>query len=159
MKSKKKKPWLAYILGIGLCLLIPCALVGKSVWNEFRAKVGSNKTFIMTAMKDHYDGKNIDERMMESARDQVNTVFKEVDSQMGKFESFGDPDTVPNIGDAISKGWELTYNLPIKYAKGYKTFKIRVRNEGFDQKIVSILYTDGILPHDDVKSRIKGQLP
>ena len=135
--------------------MIPCALLGKSIWGEFRAKVGSNKTFILTSLKDHFDGKNIDDQIMEPSRTQVNTVFNEVEKQMGKFESFGDPDTIPNLNDAISKGWELSYNVPTKFQKGYKTLTVRVRNEDLNQKIVSLLAYDGILPKDNVRTRIQ----
>jgi hypothetical protein len=86
-------------------------------------------------------------------------VFSEVEKQLGKFESFGDPDTIPNVNDTISKGWELSYNLPIKFEKGYKTLTIRIRNEGFDQKIVSLLAYNGILPKDNVRTRLKAHLP
>ena len=95
----------------------------------------------------------------EPSRKDAKKALEEGASQMGKLISVGSPDTIPSMMDAISKGWELSYNVPVQFEKGYQTFTIRVRNDGLDQKVISITSTKGILARDNVKSRLRDQLP
>ena len=134
------------------------AIVGKSAWGELAAKIGSNKTFVSNVIKDHYAGKDTSGSILETTRPQVKTTLDDAEKQLGKCLTFNTADTVPSFNDVISKGWELTYNLPVQFEKGYKTFIIRVRNEGFDQKIVSMSSVDGITIKNSIKRNIKEQL-
>ena len=159
VKTKKKKPWLSWVIGLALCAIVPCAIIGKASWNEFRARVGSNKEFISNVIHDYYGGKNIDDGIMEAAREPGKKVLAEAGKQMGNFIAFETADTIPTFNDAISKGWELSYNLPVQFEKGYKTFTIRVRNDKGTQKIVSMTSMDGITTRKSIKNELKQQLP
>lgn len=158
MKSKKKKHWLAWIGGTILCLAIPMAFFAKSSWNDFRAKVGRDKTFITELVKDHYSGKNVDERVLDKSRNQLRNVLTDAQKQNGKFLAIDAPDTIPSIADAFNQGEELSYNVPVQFEKGYKTFTFRIRNAQTGEQAIWLTSTDGILPHDDVKKRIKKHL-
>jgi hypothetical protein len=158
VKSRKKKPWLAWIIGFALCLIVPSAIIGKSSWNELAARIGSNKVFVNNVIKDHYAGKDTSTFVLEGTRDQVKTVLDEAQVKLGKCLAFDTADTVPTFRDTISKGWELTYNLPVQFEKGYKTFIVRVRNEGFDQKVVSMSSIDGITAKNSIKRQLKESL-
>ncbi len=142
-----------------MCLIVPSAIIGKSSWNEFRAKVGNNKAFLATLLTNNFNNKSIEEMVWEPSRKDAKKALEEGASQMGKLISVGSPDTIPSMMDAISKGWELSYNVPVQFEKGYQTFTIRVRNDGLDQKVISITSTKGILARDNVKSRLRDQLP
>ena len=157
MKSKKRKPWLGWLLGIVLCLLIPASIVGKAAWSEFRAKVGSNKTFVTSLVKDFYEGKNISRVTIDPA--QAKAVLDEATHQLGKFLEFDSIETVAHFNDAISRGWELSYRVPVHFEKGYKTFTIRVRNEGLNQRVVWITSEDGLATRKAFKEKLKLHLP
>lgn len=159
VKTRKKKPWLAWVLGLALCSIVPVAIIGKASWNEFRARVGSNKEFISNLVKDYYDGKPIDDGIMEAAREPSKKVLADAGKQMGMFKAFETVETIPTFNDAISKGWELSYNLPVRFEKGYKTFTIRVRNDKGTQKIVSMASMDGISARRSIKNELKQHLP
>jgi hypothetical protein len=158
MKSRKKKPWLVWIIGLAVCLIVPCVIIGKSSWNELASRIGSNKTFVNKVIKDHYAGADTTSAVLDGTRIQVKTVLDKAQTQLGKCLAFETADTVPNFRDVISKGWELTYNLPVQFEKGYKTFIVRVRNEGFDQKIVSMSSVDGITAKNSIKRQLKERL-
>ena len=155
MKSRKKKPWLAWIIGSALCLLVPMAIIGKSSFDELASKIGRNKTFVNNLIKDHYANKDTSSLVLEGTRQQVQTVLDDAEKQMGKCLAFDTADTVPTFKDVISKGWELTYNLPVQFEKGYKTFTVRVRNEGESQVVVSMSSVDGITAKNSIKRQIK----
>ncbi len=158
MKSRKKKPWLAWIIGSALCLLVPMAIIGKSSFDELASKIGRNKAFVNNLIKDHYANKDTSSLVLEGTRQQVQTVLDEAKKQMGKCLAFDTADTVPTFKDVISKGWELTYNLPVQFEKGYKTFTVRVRNEGESQVVVSMSSLDGITAKNSIKRQIKDSL-
>ena len=147
------------MIGGALCLIVPSATIGKSSWNEFRAKVGNNKVFLEALVTNHFNNKSIETMVWEPSRKDAKKALDEGGSQMGKLISIESPDTIPSMMDAISKGWELSYNVPVQFEKGYRTFTIRVRNDGLDQKVISITSTKGILARDNVKSRLRDQLP
>ena len=158
VKASKKKPWLAWVGGIALCLLVPGAVVGKSAWSHLAANIGSNKSFLTTTVKDHYDGKNVDTTMTDSTRKQSKAVLDDAAKQMGKFLEFDSADTIPSFSDVLNSGNELTYNLPVHFEKGYKTFTFRVNNEGPEQKILWITSADGITARNSIKRNIKERL-
>ena len=158
MKSRKKKPWLAWIIGSALCLVVPCAIVGRAAFTQFASRIGSNKAFVKAVIQDHYAGKDTTEFVVVDAREQVKIVLEDAQRQLGKCLSFNTADTVPSFGDAFSRGWELTYDLPVQFDKGYKTFIIRVRNEDTGQKIISMSSVDGITPKNSIKRQIKEQI-
>lgn len=137
---------------------MPCAIIGKSSWNELASRIGSNKTFVNQVIKDHYAGKDTNSSVLEGTQTQVKAVLDKAQKQLGKCLAFDTADTVPNFNDVISKGWELTYNLPVQFEKGYKTFIVRVRNDGFDQKIVSMSSVDGITAKTSIKRQLKERL-
>jgi hypothetical protein len=159
VKSNKKKPILAWIVGVALSIAVPSAIVGKSAWNEIRAKVESNKSFVTSLVKDHYEGKDISSSVVDIAQADVVKSLDEARTKLGKCVSYDSIDTVPSFNDAISKGWELTYNLPVQFEKGYKTFTFRVRNEGFSQKVIWMTAIDGITARQSIKRQIKQQIP
>jgi hypothetical protein len=139
-------------------MMVPMAIVAKSAWGDLAAHIGSNKVFVNSVIKDHYAGKDISASVMDDARVDVNKVLDDAEKQMGKCLAFNTADTVPAFGDIISKGWELTYNLPVQFDKGYKTFIVRVRNEGDAQHIVSMSSVDGITVKNSIKRQLKEKL-
>jgi hypothetical protein len=139
-------------------MIVPMAIIGKSAFQELAARIGSNKSFVNQMIRDHYAGKDTSSAIMAGVKPQVDKVLNDAEKQLGKCLAFSTADTVPAFGDVISKGWELTYNLPVQFDKGYKTFIIRVRNDKDSQKIVSMSSIDGITAKNSIKRQIKEQL-
>ncbi len=146
------------MIGIILCLLVPTALVAKSAWVHLAANIGSNKEFLTTTVKGYYDGKTIDSTISDSTRKQSKAVLNDAMKQLGKFLNFESADTIPAFSDVLNNGNELTYNLPVHFEKGYKTFTFRVNNEGPEQKILWITSVDGITAKISIKRNIKEHL-
>jgi hypothetical protein len=159
VKSKKKKNWLAWVLGVLVLLAIPMAFVAKAVWSTFRVKVGQNKNLINTIVRDNYAKKPIDNVILDTSRNQVHNIFNKAEKEKGKFLALGVADTIPSFEDALNDGAELSYNLPVQFEKGFVTFTFRVRNKENDQQVIWAEMNDGILPHDDVKMRIRKHIP
>lgn len=160
MKGKKKKAILAWVLGVGFCLLIPTAFIGKAVLTDLRSKVGRNKSLLNDLVVNNYAGKTIDDVILETSRNQVHTVFLKALKEKGKFVELGVADTIPSISDALGGATELSYNLPVRFEKGYVTFTFRVKNEDdASQRVVWAEVVDGVLPHDDMKMRLRKHLP
>lgn len=158
MKKSKRKTWLAWVGGIVLCLLVPTAIVGKAAWSHLAANIGSNKEFITNTTKDHFAGKNIDSALDGSAKAKIISVFDVAEKQMGTELEIESADTIPSFSDVLNSGKELTYNLPVHFEKGYKTFTFRVNNEGPEQKILWIMSIDGITARNSIKRNIKEHL-
>ena len=158
MKVRKRKQWLAWTLGILAFLLATGAVVGKSVLNDLAAKIGSNKVMISKAIKDRLEGVNIDDQIIDSARPSVLESIDGGSKKMGKMLAIETADTIPNISDIFNHGRELSYNLPVQFEKGYKTYTIRVRNDGSGPKIVGAFWVDGITERQSLKRELKKHL-
>jgi len=150
---------LAWIAGICVCLAIPSAFMAKSVWNDFRSKVGRNKSFLNEFVTNNYAGKKIDDVVLNDSRNQIHNIFAKAEKEKGKFVELGVADTIPSFSDALNEGAELSYNLPVQFEKGFMTFTFRVRNKDWDQQVIWAEVSEGIAVHDDVKMRIRNRLP
>ncbi|MEI8283083.1 MAG: hypothetical protein WCG75_11810 [Armatimonadota bacterium] len=158
MKLRKRKNWLAWTLGILSFLAATGAVVGKSVLNDLATKIGSNKFMITNAVKDRLNGANIDQLIIESARPSVLETIDGGSKQMGKLVAIETADTIPNVSDVLNHGQELSYNLPVQFENGYKTYTIRVRNDGSNPKIVGAFWVDGITERQSFKRELKKHL-
>ena len=126
--------------------MVPALLIAKSLWADVRAKVGRDKSFLATIIDDYYHKKNVDERIIDPSRNQVHNVMNAATKEKGKFLSIGNTDTIPSLEDARNRCFELSFNVPVQFEKGFKTLTFRVRNLTEGEKVVWVEGSDGILP-------------
>lgn len=154
-KKKKRFAWL--IPGFFICL-IPTGIGGSFIVKDVRARNGQSKTLIRNFAAAVIEGKQ-PEGLSPEAKAQADEVLSAMKKDGGKPLRVGELDAVPSVRDLLKNGEHITFNLPVEYEKGVRTWVFRVRNGDGHPLIVGMSYAGYKLPHDSVRTRIEHVLP
>lgn len=149
---RRKKQVFVWIAGIGLFILVPTLTVGKFALSDMASKVGRDKQMLVKTVTDFYNGAKL------SLGSDIRSEMTKATKEKGKFLAVGVPDTVPNVNDLLARGAELSFNLPVQFEKGYKTFTFRVRNAPASAEILSAMTSEGILPTDNFRKLLREKI-
>ncbi|HLO98129.1 MAG TPA: hypothetical protein VK171_06015 [Fimbriimonas sp.] len=153
--SKKSKPkWVAWLLPGFLICLIPTAIVGTVVGKDLKSRIGQSKWMVRKfadSVIKNSEKANITPTALERAKSSLTALNK----TGGKPLEYGIVDAVPSVKDFLNNSDEVTFNLPVKYEKGVKTWIFRVKNTDGNPVIIDVKHADSELERDSIGTRLK----